>query len=52
MSAERVAVIPECEECGAYWPPDDPERWRLALVDVDGLVWYCTECYEAEFGDG
>ena len=59
MSAERVATIPECVECGAVWLPVDDERWRLVRLDLFGfapvgvykLAWYCRDCAEREFGD-
>jgi hypothetical protein len=50
VDAEQVAVVPECEECGAVWLPADPEHWRLVLGDVDELVWLCAACWEHEFG--
>jgi hypothetical protein len=28
MSAEGVAVIPRCAECGAIWLPADADRWQ------------------------
>jgi hypothetical protein len=31
MSAEQVALIPQCAECGDFWPRDDEERWRAYL---------------------
>ena len=51
MSAERVAIVPECVECGARWLLDDPERWQLREVDLDELAWYCPRCAEREVGD-
>ena len=48
MSAERVAIVPECVECGARWLPDD---WQLREVDLDEFAWYCRSCAEREFGD-
>jgi hypothetical protein len=55
MSAEGVAVIPQCEECGKVWLPlVDRERWQPYWID-DGpeerLIFYCPECAEREFGD-
>ena len=49
MSAEQVAVVAECIECGDVWLPADEERWR-AYRDTDSLVFYCAECAEREFG--
>jgi hypothetical protein len=28
VSAESVALIPECVECNVRWLPADEERWR------------------------
>ena len=53
MSAEHVAVIPQCEQCAQLWLADDPERWRCYVVDDgpdDKLLFYCCECTEREFG--
>jgi hypothetical protein len=50
MSTERVAVVPECEECEARWLSADPDRWRLVLVDEE-LAFYCAACAEREFED-
>ena len=33
MPAERLALIPECAECGARWLPADKERWEAYLTD-------------------
>jgi len=33
VSAESVALIPECAECEARWLPADEERWQAYLVD-------------------
>ena len=49
MSAEQVAVVAECVECGA-WLPGDEERWQLREVDLDAFAWYCWSCAEREFG--
>ena len=59
MSAERVAIVPECVKCGAVRLPADGERWRLVRVDLYEftsaygyeLAWYCARCAEREFGD-
>jgi hypothetical protein len=54
MSAEQVAVVPQCEECRKVWVPAVRERWQAHWID-DGpdekLVFYCPECAEREFGD-
>src|SRR2546430_4287858 len=31
VSAERVALIPRCIECGDIWLPADEDRWRAYL---------------------
>ena len=54
MSAEQVALIPQCDECFAVWMPADDARWQAHWID-DGpdekLVFYCPGCAEREFGD-
>jgi len=57
VSAESVALIPDCAECGAAWLPADKEgRWRAYLGGDEhfderaDLVFYCSECAEREFG--
>jgi hypothetical protein len=48
MSAEQVAPIPQCGECGEVWLPADGDRWR-AYLDTDAeLVFYCPECAKRE----
>jgi hypothetical protein len=53
VSAEPVALTPQCEECNKVWLPTDEERWQAHWID-DGpdekLVFYCAECAEREFG--
>jgi predicted RNA-binding Zn-ribbon protein involved in translation (DUF1610 family) len=51
VSAEQVALIPRCAECGDMWLPDDEDRWRAYLDTDDELVFYCPECAEQEFGE-
>jgi hypothetical protein len=51
MSAEQVALIPRCAECGEAWLPDDEERWRCYLDIDDKAVFYCPECAKREFDD-
>jgi hypothetical protein len=53
MSAEQVAVMPQCEECREAWLPGDAERWQAYWIDDgpdDKLVFYCPECTTREFG--
>jgi hypothetical protein len=50
MSAEQVALIPRCAECGKVWLPVDEDRWRAYLDTDDVVVFYCPECAEREFG--
>jgi hypothetical protein len=52
VSAEQVALIPRCAECGDVWLPTDEDRWQAHLDTEDELVFYCPECAEGEFGDG
>lgn len=51
MSAEQVAVIPQCEECRERWLPDDEERWRGYLHCDGDVVLFCPECGWHEFGE-
>jgi RNase P subunit RPR2 len=44
LSADRLAVVLECVECGARWPPADEARWQLREVDLDEFAWYCRRC--------
>ena len=49
MTAEQVALIPQCAECGEIWLSGDKERWRAYLDTDSELVFYCPECAEREF---
>jgi hypothetical protein len=52
MSAERVALIPECAECGkGSGLPADTERWAAYLTDdeLPELAFYCPDCADREF---
>jgi hypothetical protein len=56
MSAESVALIPRCAECGVVWLPADEERWRAYLGGDDlgepaEVFFYCPACAEREFGE-
>jgi hypothetical protein len=51
VSAEQVALIPQCAECCEVWLPEDPDRWRSYLDTDDELVFCCPECAEREFGE-
>jgi hypothetical protein len=50
MSAEQVAIIPECVECERPWLPADEERWRAYLTDHEPpqIAFYCPRCAERE----
>jgi hypothetical protein len=52
MSAEKVALTPQCVECGAVWLPGDGDRWQAWLTDDEPpeLGFFCPECAEREFG--
>jgi hypothetical protein len=52
VSAEQVALIPECAECDARSLPADEERWAAYLTDDEPpeVVLYCPACAEREFG--
>jgi hypothetical protein len=43
VSAEQVALIPECAECDARWLPADEDGWSAYLTDDEPpeLVFYC-----------
>jgi hypothetical protein len=43
VSAERVALIPQCSECGTLWLPADGERWGayLTIDEPPELAFYC-----------
>jgi len=49
VSAEQVALIPQCAECDRVWLPDDGDRWQAYFDADDELVFYCPECAEREF---
>ena len=56
MSAEQVALIPECAECGRPWLPADEERWSAYRGDEPDdeeplLMFFCPRCAEREFRD-
>ena len=53
MSAEAVAIIPECAECEVPWLPADEERWQAYLADDEPpeVAFYCPECAKREFGE-
>jgi hypothetical protein len=38
VSAEQVAVIPQCAECSERWLPGDEERWSAYLDTDDELA--------------
>ena len=52
LSAEQVALSPQCAERGEVWLPADEERWQAHWID-DGpeekLVFYCPACAEREW---
>jgi hypothetical protein len=52
VSAEAVALIPQCAKRREVWLPADEERWQARLTDDEPaeLVFYCPECAEREFG--
>ena len=55
MSAESIALIPKCAECGRPWLPADSERWSALRADEEGeepeLCFFCPRCAEREFRD-
>jgi hypothetical protein len=51
VSAEQVALIPQCAECKRVWLPDDGDRWQAHFDTDDVLVFYCPECAERKFGE-
>jgi hypothetical protein len=50
LSAEQVALIPQCAECREVWLPADEDRWKAYLDTDDVLVFFCPECAKREFG--
>jgi hypothetical protein len=51
VSAEQVALTPQCGECGLVWLPTEGDCWRCSF-DSDGLVLCCPACAEREFDGG
>jgi hypothetical protein len=49
VTAEPVALIPQCAECRRVWPPPDEDRRRYYLDTDDELVFYCPDCAAREF---
>lgn len=49
MSAERVAAILQCQECGRVWLPSEPDRWRCYLDEEDNLCFYGPSARELKF---
>ena len=49
MSAEQVALIPQCAECFGVRLPVDDDRWRAYFDTDDELVFYCPDCAKREF---
>jgi hypothetical protein len=50
VSAEQVALIPQCAECGDVWLPVDGDRRKAYFDTDDQLVFFCPDCAEREFG--
>lgn len=53
MTAEPVALIPQCAECRMVWLPRDEEHWAAYVTDDDPpeIVFYCPQCSERELGN-
>jgi hypothetical protein len=51
VSAEQVAVIPQCPECGELCLAGDADRWRAYLDTDDRLNFYCPDRAVREFGE-
>jgi hypothetical protein len=52
VSAEQVALIPQCAECGEVRLPGRRGTLARAYLDTDDeVVFYCPECAEREFGE-
>ena len=51
MSAEPVALMPQCGECRAVWLPADEERWEAYLTDDEPpeLAFFWPDCAAREF---
>jgi predicted RNA-binding Zn-ribbon protein involved in translation (DUF1610 family) len=52
MSAEQLALIPRCAECGEVWLPADEDRWQGHLDTEAVLVFYCPKCAERSATSG
>jgi hypothetical protein len=52
VSAERVALIPQCAECDEVWLPAHGECWEAYLTadEPPELAFYCPSCAERELG--
>ena len=48
MSAEPVALLPQCVECRKIWLPGSEDRWRAYLDTDDEPVFFCHGCAERE----
>jgi hypothetical protein len=51
VPSERIALIPECAECGKPWLPADEERWQAwpTCDEPPELAFFCPKCGEREF---
>jgi hypothetical protein len=49
MSAEGLAVIPQCVECGTVWLPADEARWEAYLTDTE--LAFTAQTRQARFGN-
>ena len=52
MSPERVALTPQCAECGKVWLPADQKRWQAWLTcdEPPEVAFYCPDYADREFG--
>jgi hypothetical protein len=51
VSAEALALIPQCAECRRVLLPADEDRWRCYLAGEDEFAFYRPACAEREFGE-
>jgi hypothetical protein len=51
VSAEQVAIIPDCTECEKPWLPADEEPWHAYLTDDEPpeVAFFCPTCSERDF---
>ena len=54
MSADQVALIPQCQECQRVWLPSDLDRWHTYGIRSgfdDWVAFWRPEGAVREFGE-